>query len=93
MNDKEKVVLVAGLGTITAAVGAADAAQAQAVDLFSRDRGVAVKDRPHPEYEALGVGRISYGPMTQRVALTALQDVASSLYAESAIPPSTRALN
>ena len=45
------------------------------------------------EYEALGVGRISYGPMTQRVALTALQDVASSLYADGAIPPSTRALN
>jgi len=45
------------------------------------------------EYEALGVGRISYGPMTQRVALTALQDVAASLYADAAIPPSTRALN
>ena len=45
------------------------------------------------EYEALGVGRISYGPTTQRVALTALQDVASSLYADGAIPPSTRALN
>ena len=45
------------------------------------------------EYEALGVGRISYGPMTQRVALTALQDVAKSLYADGAIPESTRALN
>ena len=46
--------LVAGLGTIAAAACAADAVQAQAVDLFARDRGVAVKDRPHPEYEALG---------------------------------------
>ncbi len=45
------------------------------------------------EYEALGVARISYGPMTQRVALTALQDVAKSLYADGVIPPSTRALN
>jgi len=45
------------------------------------------------EYEALGVARISYGPMTQRVALTALQDVAKSLYADGAIPPMTRALN
>ena len=45
------------------------------------------------EYEALGVGRISYGPTTQRVALTALQDVAASLYADGAIPTSTRALN
>lgn len=45
------------------------------------------------EYEALGVARISYGPMTQRVALTALQDVAKNLYGDGAIPSSTRALN
>ena len=45
------------------------------------------------EYEALGVARISYGPTTQRVALTALQDVAKSLYADGVIPASTRALN
>lgn len=45
------------------------------------------------EYEALGIARISYGPTTQRVALTALQDVAISLYADGVIPPSTRALN
>ncbi|MCE7480466.1 MULTISPECIES: isocitrate lyase/phosphoenolpyruvate mutase family protein [Microbacterium] len=45
------------------------------------------------EYEALGVARISYGPMIQRVALTAVQDVASSLYADGVIPASTRALN
>ncbi|GAA3912585.1 isocitrate lyase/PEP mutase family protein [Microbacterium invictum] len=45
------------------------------------------------EYEALGVARISYGPTTQRVALTALQDVAKSLYADGVIPEGTRALN
>jgi 2-methylisocitrate lyase-like PEP mutase family enzyme len=45
------------------------------------------------EYEALGVARISYGPTTQRVALTALQDVARSLYADGAIPAGTRNLN
>lgn len=45
------------------------------------------------EYEKLGVARISYGPLTQRVALTAFQDVAKSLYADGAIPESTRALN
>lgn len=45
------------------------------------------------EYEALGVARISYGPTTQRVALTALQDVAASLYADGVIPEGTRALN
>lgn len=45
------------------------------------------------EYEALGVARISYGPMTQRVALTALQDVATELYADGVIPATTRSLN
>lgn len=45
------------------------------------------------EYEDLGVARISYGPTTQRVALTALQDVAADLYQDGVIPASTRALN
>jgi len=48
---------------------------------------------PAAEYEALGVARISYGPTTQRVALTAFQDVAKSLYADGVIPEGTRALN
>lgn len=45
------------------------------------------------EYEALGVARISYGPMPQRVALTALQDNAAEIYAGGIIPAGTRALN
>lgn len=44
-------------------------------------------------FEELGVARISYGPWTQRVALTALQDTASALYAGGALPESARALN
>lgn len=45
------------------------------------------------EYEALGAARISYGPLPQRVALTALQDNAAEIYAGGVIPASTRALN
>lgn len=45
------------------------------------------------EYEALGVARISYGPLPQRVALTALQDLAIDLYADGVIPSTTRSLN
>ncbi len=45
------------------------------------------------EYEELGVARISYGPMTQRVALTAFQDLAMDLYGDGAIPASVRELN
>ncbi|MFF1632502.1 isocitrate lyase/phosphoenolpyruvate mutase family protein [Leifsonia sp. NPDC058248] len=43
--------------------------------------------------QELGVARMSYGPWTQRVALTALQDAASALYAGGALPSGTRALN
>ena len=45
------------------------------------------------EYESLGVARISYGPLTQRVALRALQNIAKDLYANGVIPKDTPALN
>lgn len=45
------------------------------------------------EYEELGVARISYGPWTQRVTLTALQNLAADLYRDGGIPESTKPLN
>ena len=48
---------------------------------------------PAAEYEALGVARISYGPLTQRVALRALKDLAASLYAGGVVAEDTPALN
>ncbi|MCA0378635.1 MAG: isocitrate lyase/phosphoenolpyruvate mutase family protein [Actinobacteria bacterium] len=45
------------------------------------------------EYEALGVARISYGPMPQNVALTALKHLGESLLADGVIPASTERLN
>lgn len=45
------------------------------------------------EYEALGVARISYGPMTQNVALTALKNLAFDLYGSGVIPEATEKLN
>jgi 2-methylisocitrate lyase-like PEP mutase family enzyme len=45
------------------------------------------------EYEALGVARISYGPLPQRVALTAVQELAADLYAGGVIPSGLPALN
>jgi 2-methylisocitrate lyase-like PEP mutase family enzyme len=45
------------------------------------------------ELQALGVARVSTGPFTQRVALTALQDAAAALVAGGSLPPDTRALN
>jgi len=48
---------------------------------------------PAAEYEALGVARISYGPLTQRVALRALRDLGTDLYGTGVIPEDTPPLN
>lgn len=45
------------------------------------------------DYEKLGVARISYGPLPQRVALTALQELAADLYKGGVIPTGLPALN
>jgi 2-methylisocitrate lyase-like PEP mutase family enzyme len=45
------------------------------------------------ELQELGVARVSTGPYTQRVALTALQDAAAGLLAGGALPPGTRNLS
>jgi 2-methylisocitrate lyase-like PEP mutase family enzyme len=49
--------------------------------------------QPSARFEELGVARISYGPWTHRVALTALEDAARELAAGGVIPETTRALN
>ncbi len=48
---------------------------------------------PAREMQELGVARVSTGPFTQRVALTALQDAAAEIVAGGTLPPGTRALN
>jgi 2-methylisocitrate lyase-like PEP mutase family enzyme len=48
---------------------------------------------PPGEYETLGVARISYGPWTQRAALTALSDLAAELLNGQAFPAGVRPLN
>ncbi|MFC4638371.1 isocitrate lyase/PEP mutase family protein [Deinococcus hohokamensis] len=45
------------------------------------------------DLQALGVARVSTGPFTQRVALTALQDAAAALLAGGTLPAGTRPLN
>lgn len=45
------------------------------------------------ELAALGVARVSYGPFTQRVALGALQDLATGIYAGGGLPDEVRPLN
>ncbi len=43
--------------------------------------------------EQLGVARVSYGPMSQRVALTALQELVEEIQRGGGVPSNMRALN
>ncbi len=54
MVFRGRAALAAGLGSAATAFSGVGAVEAQAVDMFARDRGVSVTERPHPEYEALG---------------------------------------
>lgn len=55
---------------------------------------IGIGDIPLPaRLQELGVARVSYGPATQRVALGALQDVATELYAGGRLPRGIRPLN
>ena len=55
--------------------------------------GLARRPLDQRELQALGVARVSTGPFTQRVALTALQDAAADVLAGGVLPPGTRPLN
>jgi 2-methylisocitrate lyase-like PEP mutase family enzyme len=48
---------------------------------------------PQQDLAALGVARISFGPWSQRIALTALADAATALVAGGAPPPTVRAVS
>jgi 2-methylisocitrate lyase-like PEP mutase family enzyme len=48
---------------------------------------------PARELQELGVARVSTGPFTQRVALTALQEATAEFVAGGTLPENTRALN
>jgi 2-methylisocitrate lyase-like PEP mutase family enzyme len=48
---------------------------------------------PVRELQELGVARVSTGPFTQRVALTALQDATAGIVAGGGLPADTRPLN
>lgn len=66
------------------------------VDAFGERRlsTIGVPGTPSPaDQQAAGVARISYGPWTQRVALTALADLTAELLGGGALPEGTRPLN
>jgi 2-methylisocitrate lyase-like PEP mutase family enzyme len=83
------VVFVPGVVAREEIEALVDALGPQTISVIS----VPGKSLPARELEALGVARVSTGPFTQRVALTALQDATAELVAGGVLPGSTRALN
>lgn len=77
--------------------GVVDADEARTLVEGIGDRRVSVIGLPGAlsaaEYEALGIARISYGPMPQNVALTALKRLGESLLDDGVIPAGTEKLN
>ena len=105
LSDEQKVAEAIRRGQAFLDVGAAlvfvpgvlDAEVTRALVAGIGERKVSVIGLPGAlraaEYEALGVARISYGPLTQRVALAAYRDLALDLYGDGVIPEDTPALN
>jgi 2-methylisocitrate lyase-like PEP mutase family enzyme len=83
------VVFVPGAVTRDEVAALVDALGPQRLSVISVP-GVSL---PVRELQELGVARVSTGPFTQQVALTALQDAAADVVGGGVLPPGTRRLN
>jgi 2-methylisocitrate lyase-like PEP mutase family enzyme len=83
------VVFVPGVAAREEVVALVDGLGRQRVSLILRP-GASL---PVRELQELGVARVSTGPFSQRVALTALQDATAELIAGGTLPEGTRTLN
>jgi len=94
--ERGRAYLAAGATTVFVPGPLDEAAVTQLVEAFGPQK-LSVIGLPGVPSQAklaeLGVARITYGPLTQRVALTALQDAARGIYAGGGIPDGTRPLN
>jgi len=94
--ERGRAYLAAGATTVFVPGPLDEAAVTQLVEAFGPQK-LSVIGLPGVPAQArlaeLGVARITYGPMTQRVALTALQDATRGIYAGAGIPEGTRPLN
>ncbi|MFW6774994.1 isocitrate lyase/PEP mutase family protein [Nocardioides sp. CPCC 205120] len=66
------------------------------VDAFGPQRltVIGLPGVPSPSrLQELGVARVSYGPLSQRVALTALAELVEAVHADGGVPEGTRPLN
>jgi len=95
--DRGRAYLEAGAPVVFVPGAVARDEIAALVDALGRNKLTVISvpgvSLPARELQELGVARVSTGPFTQRVALTALQDAAQTLLAGGDLPKGTRALN
>lgn len=88
--------LEAGAPLVFVVGGVSEDEVATLVDAFGRHRLTLIGRPDNPplaRLEELGVARVSYGPMPQRVALTALQRLVEDIHAGGGVPEDMRPLN
>ena len=94
--ERGRAYLAAGATTVFVPGPLDEAAVLQLVTAFGPQK-LSVIGLPgvpsQAELARLGVARVTYGPLTQRVALTALQDATRAIYAGGGVPEGTRPLN
>jgi 2-methylisocitrate lyase-like PEP mutase family enzyme len=95
--ERGKAFLDAGAPVVfVPAIGLAEEQVAALVDAFGPQRLTLIGIPGHPSLarlQELGVARVSYGPMPQNVALTALQELAEEIHRGGGVPSTMRLLN
>ena len=94
--ERGKAYLDAGAPVVFVPARLAEEQVATLVDAFGPQRLTLIGipgTPPLARLEELGVARVSYGPMAQNVALTALQELAEDVQRGGGVPPTMRILN
>lgn len=95
--ERGKAFLDAGAPVVfVPAIGLAEEQVAALVDAFGPQRLTLIGIPGHPSLarlQELGVARVSYGPMPQNVALTALQELVEEVHRGGGVPSTMRMLN
>ena len=94
--ERGKAFLDAGASTVFVPARLDEAQIVTLVDAFGPQRLslIGIPGTPSlARLEELGVARVSYGPMPQNVALTALQELVEEVHRGGGVPPTMRMLN
>ncbi len=93
--ERGKAFLAAGAQLVFVPGKLDEAMVAELVDAFGPHRLtlIGAPNLSLARLEELGVARVSYGPMSQRVALTALQELVEEIHRGGTVPANMRPLN